>query len=186
MIQKHATAPLRLAELPAMTLAQLRVAWDELMAQTHPRRRTAAPQQRSILIREIAWRLQERDLPDRALDPATQRLLAAAIRSAEEGRVACDAAPRSRPRLATATPSNRLGASSSLPSMSRLVRVYRGVTHEVTVLDDPRRFRYRGRDYRSLSAITREIVGTNRSGPGFFGLTTLAAPEHARASGDDA
>ena len=40
--------------------------------------------------------------------------------------------------------------------------------HQVTVLDHG--LDYRGRHYRSLSEIAREITGTRWSGPLFFGL----------------
>lgn len=191
--------PVRLAELPGMTLAQLRAVWGELMTHAHGRKRIASPPpgQRSLLIREIAWRLQERDLPDRAMDPDTQRLLNAAVRDATSGRLALDialpAAGRTRSRIAPATPRNRLATASALPSMSRLIRVFRGVKHEVTVLDGgnppgpgPRfRYRFRGRDYRSLSAIAKEITGTVWSGPHFFGLTTHGVVDHADPTGEN-
>jgi hypothetical protein len=51
---------------------------------------------------------------------------------------------------------------------TRLVREWRGRTHEVLVLDDG--FAWQGRHYRSLSAIARKITGTAWSGPLFFGL----------------
>ena len=51
---------------------------------------------------------------------------------------------------------------------ARLVREWNGRTHTVTVEDEG--FSYAGRDYRSLSAIAREITGARWSGPRFFGL----------------
>lgn len=45
----------------------------------------------------------------------------------------------------------------SLPPGSRVAREYRGVVHEVVA--EGTGFRYRERDYRSLSAIAREITG---------------------------
>jgi hypothetical protein len=51
---------------------------------------------------------------------------------------------------------------------TRLLREWQGQTHHVTVLVD--RFDYKGRTYRSLTAIAREITGTAWSGPLFFGL----------------
>jgi hypothetical protein len=49
-----------------------------------------------------------------------------------------------------------------------LVRERGGFAHEVEVLEEG--FRYRGRTYRSLSAIAREITGTAWNGFLFFGL----------------
>jgi hypothetical protein len=57
-------------------------------------------------------------------------------------------------------PALRLGA--------RLLRVWKGKTHEVTVMD--RGYAYRGQKYRSLSIIAELITGAHWSGPRFFGL----------------
>jgi len=64
--------------------------------------------------------------------------------------------------------------SASLPTLqtlkagSRVAREYLGVIHEVVA--EPAGFRYRERQYRSLSAIAREITGVRWNGPRFFGL----------------
>lgn len=50
-----------------------------------------------------------------------------------------------------------------------LVRDWGGRTHRVEALAGGR-FAWAGRDWRSLSAIAREITGTRRNGPAFFGL----------------
>jgi len=51
---------------------------------------------------------------------------------------------------------------------TKLLREWRGVTHEVTVIDGG--YEHQGRRYRSLSAVARAITGTQWSGPLFFGL----------------
>ncbi len=51
---------------------------------------------------------------------------------------------------------------------TRLIREYQGLRHAATVLHDG--FEYRGRPYRSLSAIARAITGTRWNGWVFFGL----------------
>lgn len=51
---------------------------------------------------------------------------------------------------------------------TRLVREWRGKVHLVTVSDDGH-YRWRERDWNSLSEIAREITGTRWSGPAFFG-----------------
>ena len=53
---------------------------------------------------------------------------------------------------------------------ARLVREWNGRTHEVEVLAEG--FLFRGRRFRSLSAIAREITGARWSGPRFFGVET--------------
>lgn len=60
---------------------------------------------------------------------------------------------------------------SSTPSLNpgtRLLREWRGGTHEVQVLD--KGFEYQGQTFKSLSAISRTITGTPWSGPAFFGI----------------
>jgi hypothetical protein len=50
---------------------------------------------------------------------------------------------------------------------TRLIREWRGQTHEVTVLDEG--YEWQGVRYRSLSPIARAITGSRWSGPRFFG-----------------
>jgi len=57
------------------------------------------------------------------------------------------------------------------PVGSRITREYRGVLHQVEVAE--KAFVYRGRPYRSLSEIAREITGARWNGPRFFGLRTV-------------
>ena len=51
---------------------------------------------------------------------------------------------------------------------TRLLRVWRGETHEVIATGSG--YEYRGQTYSSLSRIAREITGTRWSGPLFFGV----------------
>jgi hypothetical protein len=51
---------------------------------------------------------------------------------------------------------------------TRLIREWDGERHEVITLKIG--FEYQGRQYKSLSAIAREITGTRWNGPAFFGL----------------
>jgi len=51
---------------------------------------------------------------------------------------------------------------------TRLLREWRGTTHEVLVLGDG--VQYRGQKYRSLSEVAKVITGSKWSGPVFFGL----------------
>ena len=65
-----------------------------------------------------------------------------------------------------------LGESSSAKERAhigtRLIRVWQGETHQVTVLADG--YQYKEQHWKSLSAIARAITGTPWSGPLFFGL----------------
>jgi hypothetical protein len=103
---------------------------------------------RSFMIRAIAYRLQEKAFG--GLKPSTQRLLA---RVAEE-----TASGRSSKR-----PPVRKAETGTI-----LVREWQGATHRVTVLREGVSFK--GKRYRSLSEVAREITGSRWSGPRFFGL----------------
>lgn len=59
-------------------------------------------------------------------------------------------------------------AADKLRPGSLLVREWNGRSYQVEVTIEG--FRFDGRDYKSLSAISRKITGTNWSGPRFFGL----------------
>jgi hypothetical protein len=67
----------------------------------------------------------------------------------------------------------KIAPSSAMKPGSRLIREWQGKLHEVLVRDNG--FVYRDREYRSLSAIARDITGTRWSGPAFFGLKETAA-----------
>jgi hypothetical protein len=103
---------------------------------------------RSFLIRSIAYRLQEEVFG--GLKPSTRRLLA---RVAEE--TAAGRSPKS-PRV-------RKAETGTI-----LVREWQGAAHRVTVLREGVSFK--GKRYRSLSEVAREITGSHWSGPRFFGL----------------
>lgn len=67
----------------------------------------------------------------------------------------------------------RRQAGTPAPSMvlspgTRLLREWHGITHHVVVT--PAGFEYGGKNYRSLTAISREITGLAWSGPVFFGI----------------
>lgn len=56
-----------------------------------------------------------------------------------------------------------------------LTRSWRGVLHQVAVVDDG--LEYRGERFGSLSEVARRITGTRWSGPLFFGLKDIAEPK---------
>ncbi len=156
-----------LADLP---IADLRKLWLRHMG------RAASPAQKRLLIRELAWRAQER--VHGGLDAETRRLLSRAMRAATADDKPADAAAdangvqvptaKRRPRGAAST---ARASGNDLPPATKLSRVWQGVRYEVYVLDGGR-FRLGGRDetFASLS----EITGTRWSGPRFFGLTRRA------------
>ena len=133
----------RLEALRDLNLDELRKEWRRLYRSQPPRL------SRDLLLRAMAYRIQE--LCYGGLSKATSRKLAALVQA---GRCNEELAPESAPRI-------RAGA--------RLVREWNGRTHTVTVEEEG--FSYAGRNYRSLTAIAREITGARWSGPRFFGLT---------------
>ena len=67
----------------------------------------------------------------------------------------------------------RAKAPPALSIGVRLVREWKGVRHEVVVVEDG--FLHHGRAYKSLSQIARSITGARWNGPRFFGLRDKAA-----------
>jgi hypothetical protein len=132
-----------LARLPELELRELRQQWRALY------KSEASPHlSRELLLRAVAYRLQEVDLC--GLRPERQRQLRQIAQQFKE------------------TGEIRRNARLELKSGTRLVREWQGRTYEVLVLDDG--FSWQGTHYRSLSAVARKITGTPWSGPLFFGL----------------
>ena len=107
---------------------------------------------RSFLMRAIAYHLQEKAFG--GLKLSTRRLLEEFTDDRADGSAVAAAPSRIVQRGAV------------------LVREWRGISHQVSVLE--RGFRFRGKRYRSLSEVAREITGTRWSGPLFFGLKRRA------------
>ncbi len=117
------------------------------------------------LVRRIAWRLQvlaQGDLCERA----RQRALAIANDADLKVQVPSDwiASQRTRQKRKGGPKDRRLPVVGTV-----LSRTYGDQTVVVEVL--PNGFEYRGRRYRSLSAIAREATGTRWNGLLFLGLT---------------
>jgi hypothetical protein len=73
--------------------------------------------------------------------------------------------------LGNGTPSKSgIAASRPRPLMpgAQLIRAWKGERHEVRVTE--KGYIWRGNSWASLSVIAREITGTRRNGPAFFGL----------------
>ena len=77
---------------------------------------------------------------------------------------------RSLAAMANGTPGNGAAApAGSVSAGTHLVREWNGRTYQVEVVDNG--YRFDGKTYPSLTAITKRITGTHWSGPRFFGLT---------------
>ena len=149
-----------LARLPGLDASALRAEWERLHRRPPPSDIT-----RDLLLRGIAHRLQEQAFG--GLSPAAVRQLETSGALEKPGQT------------------RRAGAGAGrLKPGTVLVRGWRGRTHTLVVRDGG--FEYRGRLYRSLSLIAREITGAHWSGPRFFRLAGKGgAPRAGRgASGD--
>lgn len=134
----------RLAALKTTPTPKLKEQWRQLFETAPP------PFNRRYLESRLAYRIQELILGGLKLE--TVRRLEKLGEELDGGRISV----RKRP------------ASDRPVSGTRLIREYQGVEHCVTVREND--FEYRGRPYRSLSAIARVITGTQWNGPVFFGL----------------
>ena len=130
--------PARIASLPSLNKAQLLVLWQQNFSHPPPPKL-----RKELMVPVLAYRLQEKEFGGLS-HHARKRLQQIA--------------------LGLGSGKSRL---SSLQDGSRLVRIWRGVVHEVSVTDSG--FVYQDRLFRSLSSIVREITGTQWSGPLFFG-----------------
>jgi len=139
----------KLAELERMSLAELQEKWRDLFGTEPP------GYNRTFVIKRLSYRVQE--LAYGGIRPETRAQLDAALDTA-----GYDELGRPRPK-----PKNRPPVEGIVPG-TLLVRHYQGERHTVTVLAEG--FEYRGKPYRSLTAITREIAGVQWNGPAFFGL----------------
>ena len=134
----------RLARLKAMTVNELKSEWQTLMGSTPPNN------SRTFLEQRLAYRIQE--LTYGGLPKPVSRLLDALADEVEGKKVR---------RTVISDPRNPVIGT-------RLVREWDGVEHVITVLQGG--FDWQGRRYKSLSAIARDITGTQWNGYRFFGL----------------
>ena len=137
----------QIAELPTLPQDRLKDLWREYFGSEPPAYR------KGFLVRGLAHRIQE--LTYGGLSPAHQARLAAMIADEET--------PRNGRRRSKPAPNGE-----RLLLGTRLVREWKGVAHEVTVIEGG--FEYQGRRYRSLSAVARAITGTRWNGWLFFAV----------------
>ncbi len=139
----------RITKLPSFSRQQLLDLWQEVYG-------SAAPPgiRRELMVPFLAYRMQEKVYG--GLKSSTRAKLRRIARSLEG---------KSSP--------GKLAIRSQLKSGTRLLRQWRGQSHEVSVTESG--YEYRGTAYSSLSQIARKITGTRWSGPAFFGLNKTAS-----------
>ena len=143
--KKSSSVLRQVAELNDMDLDQLKERWRKLFDSEPP------TYGRSMMLKRLAYRIQElaygglpgevRDQMDRILDGAGYDEIG------RKGNVKKPAGP--------------------VPG-TLLIREWRGDRYEVSALENG--FEYRGRRFRSLSAVAFHITGTKWNGPAFFGV----------------
>jgi DUF2924 family protein len=143
-----------IAALEGLSAHDLRIAWRRLHRDKAPRSMS-----RDLMIRAIAYRMQER--AHGGLAPATRRRLRSVA-----GEIATKGAGAFDPGVA-------------LKPGARLVREWGGHMHTVIVHEDG--FEYDGERYPSLTRIATRITGAHWSGPRFFGIRKTVS--HSAESG---
>jgi Protein of unknown function (DUF2924) len=144
----------QIAELRAYSRQQLLDLWQAL------HRRAAPPGiRRELMIPFLAYKIQENAYG--GLKASTR---------AELRRIARD--------LEKSNTSSKVRIRSRIKSGTRIVRQWRGETHEVVVTETG--YEYAGSSYRSLSPIARKITGARWSGPAFFELNNSGRTQGRR------
>ena len=133
-----------LALLECLQDSNLQIKWREFFSRNAPAR--FGPE---LMKRAIAYRVQE--MTYGGLSRPIQLRLNAAM------------------KYAGMLGSKAVSPGPLIKSGTRFVREWNGETHEV-VASEVGGFAYRGKAYRSLSVIAREITGAHQSGPRFFGI----------------
>ena len=133
----------KIATLPTLDKAQLVVLWAENFNKDPP-----PTLRKELMVPLLAYRMQERELGGLSHTGRRRlREIAASFKADGPSQERSDSSPQT-------------GA--------RLIRLWKGETHEVIATGSG--YEYRGQTYSSLSKIAREITGTRWSGPLFFGV----------------
>lgn len=140
----------QLTELPNLTTPQLKERWQELFGSDPPQ------YNRTFLIKRLAYRIQE--LAYGGLSNEIKQKLNDVLDATGHDELA---SPRGKPE-------KRIGTNNLPVVGTSLVREWNDQRVEVTVVDGG--YQWDGRFFRSLSAVAREVTGTNWNGPAFFGL----------------
>lgn len=138
--------------LADLDLVSLRSRWLEVYGSEAPARMS-----RELLIQAVAYRLQENAIGGLSCVTRAKLTGVRGVKRIERARI-----------------------DRSVKAGTRFIRQWQGRTLEVAA-DASGGYLYRGRTYRSLSAIAREITGTRWSGPAFFGLTAAREGDHGPA-----
>ena len=137
------TLSAQIEALTTLNKVQLLAIWVEHFSTDPP-----SKLRKELMVPVLAYRMQEKEFG--GLSHAARRRLrevAASLKTDKPSQERPDSAPQTG---------------------TRLLRVWRGETHEVIATGSG--YQYRGQSYSSLSRIARQITGTQWSGPLFFGV----------------
>lgn len=149
-----------LAALNRMTGQELAARFEELVG-TPPRVRS-----KQLLRKRLAWEIQAR-IEGGLSDRARQRISELEAEVPARWKRVFDPLAKGTPLAAREQHPVTPTRDPRLPPVGAvLTRLHAGKEHRVAVLDGS--FEYRGKSYRSLSAIAREITGTPWNGFLFF------------------
>lgn len=155
----HAELNQHIDQLRHMTTAQLQLKYRELFGQA------SHSNHKDYLFRRVAWRMQalaEGGLSERARQYAREIATDADLRLCAPKQLV-----ESEPAVRVANASRQLDPRVPPPG-TQLIKQYKDKTLAVTVLEDG--YQYEERVYKSLSAIARQVTGTQWNGYVFFGL----------------
>ena len=141
-------------DLQKLRITELRELWEDCGGPGD------LPALKRLAVRELTWWIQ--GLKQGGLDAGTRRLLKAATRRSQ--------VTSSRVRWGSKKPKARSTRARCLRTGTKLVRKWRANRYEVIVLENGKRFEYRGEVYHSLTKVAEKITSTHWSGPRFFGL----------------
>ena len=151
--------------LKKMTVTELRQRYSVVFGEE------SRSNHKEYLWKRIAWRMQvltEGDISEAARRRARELACDADLRSTAPKQFWEEPEPPAEPVRTVSGPLD-IKSDQRLPiSGTELTREYKGRQIVVTVLGDG--FIYEGQRYRSLSAIAKEVTGTNWNGYDFFGL----------------
>ena len=152
-------------ELRHMSTAQLQLKYRELFGQT------SHSNHKGYLFRRVAWRMQalaEGGLSERA------RQFAQEIATNADLRLCAPKRPAGTPPAAMVANASRQRDPRVPAPGTQLIKRYKNETLTVTVLEDG--YQYGDHVYKSLSAIARQVTGTQWNGYLFFGLGLRQEP----------
>ncbi len=140
---QHRTLEAEIRRLPDLSLAELRDRWKAVFGNPAP-----VSLRRKFLARAVAYQMQVQAYG--GLSNMTKRRL----------REIADAVRRGHPDAA--------GIARHIRPGTQMIRQWRDKTHSVTAIAGG--FEWNGQTYKSLSAVAKDITGTNWNGYAFFGI----------------